>query len=312
MFRKLRNKFILFNAGITAIVVIIVFSIIYVSATESAMRRPPIGHMPPAYTNDIKNFVTETVKNERTNASKELLTILIFSGIAIELCVIIISYFLADIAIKPVKEAYESQKIFIANASHEIKTPLAAISANLEAADIHNNKWIQNVEDETKKITNLNSSLLKLAKSDAGVVNEKSERVDLQNLIKRELNSFIPRLNAEKQGIVFRQTLHSSIKEINKEDFCEVLNILLDNALKYSDSKIEISLSESEIIIKNDGELIPKDKLPHIFDRFYQVDKSTEGVGLGLSIAVSIAEQNGWKISAKTDGEFNIFILEIR
>ncbi len=311
MFRKLRNKFILFNVGITTIIVIVVFSIIYVLATGSAMRRPPMGHMPPAYTNDMKNFVTETIRNERTNASKELLTILIFSGIAIELCVIIISYFLADIAIKPVKEAYESQKIFIANASHEIKTPLAAISANLEAADIHDNKWIQNVEDETKKITDLNNSLLKLAKSDAGIKSGKNTRVNLKNLIEKELSLFVPRLESKNKKIILKQTLNSSIKDINKVDFCEVLNILLDNALKYCDSEIEICLLGSEIIVKNDGELIPKDKMPHIFDRFYQVNKSMEGLGLGLSIAYSISERNGWKIKAETDDRFNIFTVTI-
>ncbi len=307
MFHKLRNKFILFNVGITTIVVIIVFSIIYVSTTESAMRRPPIGHIPPAYTNDIKNFVTEMVKNERNNASKELLTILIFSGIAIELCVIIISYFLADIAIKPVKEAYESQKIFIANASHEIKTPLAAISANLEAADIKNNQWIENIEYETKKITSLNDSLLKLAKADTIILNNKREQVDLRKIIEKELKTATSRLGE----ITLKKSLKLSIKEINKDDFCEVFNILLDNAIKYCSSRIEICLLGSEIIIKNDGKLIPKDKLSHIFERFYQVDKSMEGSGLGLPIAYSIIKRNGWKITAETDDKFNIFTVTI-
>ena len=305
MFRKLRNKFILFNAGITAVVVAIVFSIIYVTATQSALRRPPMEPTPTSYTNDVKNIVIESIRAERNKASRELLSILVFSGFAIEACVAVISYFLAEIAIKPVKEAYESQKIFVANASHEIKTPLAAIEANLEAADIRDNKWLRNVEDETKKITDLNNSLLRLAKADLMVESHRAETIDLKKLVEKELEVFLPRF--EEKGITLKRDLVSCVKNVNVKDLREVLDVLLDNALKYCEFKIEVELSDDKIVVKNDGKLIPADKLTHIFERFYQVDKSAEGVGLGLSIALAIAERNGWKVEARVEEERNVF-----
>ena len=305
MFRKLRNKFILFNAGITAVVVAIVFSIIYATATQSALRRPPMEPAPTSYTNDVKNIVIESIRAERNKASRELLSILVFSGFVIEACVAVISYFLAEIAIKPVKEAYESQKIFVANASHEIKTPLAAIEANLEAADIRDNKWLRNVEDETKKITDLNNSLLRLAKADLMVESHRAETIDLKKLVEKELEVFWPRF--EEKGITLKRDLVSCVKNVNAKDLREVLDVLLDNALKYCESKIEVELSDDKIVVKNDGKLIPADKLTHIFERFYQVDKSAEGVGLGLSIALAIAERNGWKVEARVEEERNVF-----
>ena len=75
----------------------------------------------------------------------------------------------------------------------------------------------------------------------------------------------------------------------------------MDNAIKYCDKEIVLKVSEHELMIENDGAKIPREKLEHVFERFYQVDKSMEGVGLGLSIAKVTAERNDWKLVAESD-----------
>ena len=315
MFRRLRNKLILINLGITTLVIVVVFTTIYVISTKTAENRPlkfpemPInsentGEAPEEIPDDWQNLIVLNVKQEKESAAQNLLITLISSGLAIEIVVALISYFMAEEAIKPVKEAYEAQKVFIANASHEIKTPLAAISANLEAADIEGNKWISNVEIETAKLTNLNNELLKLARTDlmkAGV----TEEVELGTLVNRILDRFEPRLKSKK--LVRKINLDRKVK-VNLADFEQILSILMDNAVKYSDKKIVVELDEHSLRISNDGAKIPADKIAHVFDRFYQVNKSTEGVGLGLSIAKSLADKNHYKLSAKSD-KLTTFLL---
>ena len=302
MFRKLRNKLIFINLGITSLVVVIVFTVIYISSTRIADNRPPMpsdNRLEFEFSQDVEDFVEMSITVERQTAARDLLITLIISGVAIEIMVAFISYFLAGEAIKPVREAYEAQKVFIANASHEIKTPLAAISANLEAADIKNNRWISNVEKETAKLTILNGELLTLARTD--LINTVNlEEVDLGAATLRELETFEPRLD----GIDFEKDINMGKVKINISDYRQVLGILMDNAIKYCDKKISVALNDRELKIKNDGTMISEKDLAHIFDRFYQADKSAEGVGLGLSIAKALADCNNWKISVKsTDSE---------
>lgn len=309
MFRKLRNKLIFINLGITSLVVVIVFTIIYISSTRIANNRPPMpsdNRLEFEFSQDVEDFVEMSIEVERQTAARDLLITLIISGVAIEIMVAFISYFLAEEAIKPVREAYEAQKVFIANASHEIKTPLAAIAANLEAADIKNNRWISNVEKETAKLTALNGELLTLARTD--LVNTVNlEEVDLGAVLNREIKTFEPRLN----GIDFEKNISTGEKiKINVADLVQIFNILLDNAIKYSDKKISVNLAGRELAVKNDGTVISEKDLTHIFDRFYQADKSSEGVGLGLSIAKTLADRNNWKISAKSTDSETEFVVK--
>ena len=308
MFKKLRNKLILINLGITSFVIVMVFATIYIISTRSAENRPvKFLDSPPdvVFSDEWENTMRDAIRVEKEASARELLIILIVSGITIEIVVVLISYFLAEEAIKPVKDAYNAQKVFIANASHEIKTPLAAISANLEAADITNNKWISNVALETEKLVNLNNQLLTLARTDLMTDTQITE-VNLGDLLEKTLNSFSPRL--KQKTLTKKITLDKNVK-INASDFEQILSILMDNAVKYSDKKISVALSEHRLEVSNDGIKIPKDKLAHIFDRFYQADKTSEGVGLGLSIAKSIADKNHFKLMVKSD-KLTTFILE--
>ena len=295
MFQKLRNRLILINFSISSVVILITFTAIYISSTRSADMRPPMMSM--SIDSEASKLFDAWIRSEREAAARNLLLSLIVSGIGIELAVVFISYYLAEEAIKPVKEAYESQKVFIANASHEIKTPLAAISANLEAADIKNNHWIDNVVMETEKLTALNSELLTLARTDL-VNTVTSEEVNVKELVEKQLKSFEPRM----KDIKFKKELNVSDKvKVNANDFSQLLSILMDNAIKYSDNKITLTLEDHVLKVTNDGATISKDALPHVFDRFYQADKNSEGVGLGLSIAKSLADRNHWNLSVKSN-----------
>ena len=295
MFQKLRNRLILINFGISSVVILITFTAIYITSTRSADMRPPM--MSVNIDSEASKLFDAWIRSEREAAARNLLLSLIVSGIGIELAVVFISYYLAEEAIKPVKEAYESQKVFIANASHEIKTPLAAISANLEAADIKNNHWIDNVAMETEKLTALNSELLTLARTDL-VNTVTSEEVNVKELVEKQLKSFEPRM----KDIKFKKELNVSDKvKVNANDFSQLLGILMDNAIKYSDKKITLTLEDHVLKVTNDGATISKDALPHVFDRFYQADKNSEGVGLGLSIAKSLADRNHWNLSVKSN-----------
>ena len=306
MFRKLRNKLIWINLGITTAVIVISFTAIYLFATHSAKNRPPIGAPQIEFENDdFENTVRISIIKEREAAATDLLIVLIIAGISIEIIVALVSYYLAEQSIKPIREAYESQKIFIANASHEIKTPLAAISANLEAADIKNNKWIRNVEKETAKLTSLNSALLTLARTDLIKSTTSSEEINLQDFINELLKSYEPR----RAKINFTKNLKSTKVKLNSADFAQVFNILLDNAIKYCDKTIKIETTDHELIITNDGTAIKKQDLSHIFDRFYQADKSAEGVGLGLSIAKAAADKNHWHLKAESKNHTTKFII---
>ena len=311
MFKKLRNRLIWINFTITTIIITVVFSIIYLTAERSASNRPPMPDKVQVNIenntnqNNIEQLISVSIAEEKAAASKQLLFTLISAGLAIEIMVVLVSYYLAEEAIKPVKDAYENQKVFLANAAHEIKTPIAAISANLEAADIQNNKWISNIETETQKLTNLNNELLTLARSDLNHEINLVE-INLENTLQKYLESFKPRL--KKQNLIIKLNYPEKIK-INQTDFLKIVSILMDNAIKYSEKQIIIELKPQVLKITNDGKTISRQDLPHIFERFYQSDKSSEGVGLGLSIAKSLAEQNHWQISATSHQNQTTFLL---
>ena len=212
---------------------------------------------------------------------------------------------MAEESIKPVRESYESQKVFIANASHEIKTPLAAIMANLEAADIHGNKWIDNVEEETKKLSKLNADLLNLARTDL-VRTSDVANIDLTKLTQELIKKHEPLLGTIKTNISLTKKYETTIA---KDDYAQIFDILMDNAIKYCDKKIDINLRSHTLVISNDGTIIKNDDAKRIFERFYQVDKTADGVGLGLSIAKSIADRNNWKLTASSTNTRTRFIL---
>lgn len=265
-----------------------------------------------------QSFLT-IIDNSQTR--KKLLSSLKISLILFILLEIVIIY-LAKIVtswiIKLVYISFNKQKQFIADASHELKTPLAVIMANADALenDRSKDKWLNNIKSEIERMNKLVSDLLDLAKLEQGANKEIYSIIDLSKIIEMQVLSF--------ESLAFEQNL--SIKyEIEKEIYfnCnsnqikQLVSILLDNAIKhsYKKQKIKIKLykekGEIYLTITNKGEAIPKEEQEKIFERFYRLDKarnrSENRYGLGLAIAKNIVLNHNGKISASSSNGYTTF-----
>ena len=237
------------------------------------------------------------------------LEVSLFIFIILEILVIVLSRYLTIWIIKPVKESFAKQKQFIADASHELKTPLSVIVASSEAIDItnQNSKWLKNIEYEANRMNLLISKLLDLAKS------ERMEEIVLvnNNLSKAvELSLLTFEGRAFKKDIKLSYEIEDNINILMDEDSIkELVEILLDNAIKHSkkNGNIKVSLkkdSQVTLLVQNEGDPIPKGEEEKIFERFYRVDKSRNRkdnrYGLGLAIAKNIVLSHKGKIKASS------------
>lgn len=325
MFKKLKLKFILTNIITSTAVLMIAFSSIYLVAKNTNDKREykPVfessdqmsTQMTEQFNEQIKHRMDEQIRAEREASLQTLLISLIISGVAVEAIIALLSIYLAEQSVKPVRDAYQAQKDFIANASHEIKTPLAVIQANLEAADIKNNKWLDNVSKKAEDLTELNNQLLALARSESFDEEIRESEVNLKKLVMNSIDAFEPKAEEQGKTITFSFCIPDDYKvKLNRKAFEQILNIYIDNGIKYAKNTIGINIKKNRITVISDGKPIPEAKLPHLFDRFYQADKTSEGVGLGLAIAKSVAEKNDWKVYAEVEKELktNLFILEFK
>ena len=298
MFKKLRNEFILTNMLTTTAILVIAFvSIFAVSAAGTRRELPPA---PKAFnkSNEMLEAFREEIEREREEQLARLGLTLAMVGVSIEILVFVVSYMMAERSVKPVEEAYEKQREFIANASHELKTPIAAVQANFEALGATEQPWTDNIETELSRASNLVSDLLTLARTDGRTVAAAKKDINIAKVVRSRAQLIEARLDGKKLNIVAPE---KETALINEADFTQILDILLDNAVKYSKKSINISLSAHLLTVENDGKTIPAEKLNKLFERFYQVDKTTEGSGLGLAIAKAVADQNKWKIWAESD-----------
>lgn len=210
--------------------------------------------------------------------------------------------------VKPINETLNRQLQFISNASHELKTPIAVISANTQVLkNIDDNKWVENIQTQTERMQVLVTDMLTLAKIDEKVT-RKRERFNLSETI---IASTLPfDALAFEKGCFITVNVDNAIEyDGDAESIKMIMNILLDNAVKYTPKSGEILVSLKKdirptITVVNSGSLIPDSESQKIFERFYRGDNSrsreTGGSGLGLAIAKSVADLNKWKISAKS------------
>lgn len=218
--------------------------------------------------------------------------------------------------VKPVDEAMEKQKQFVWDASHEMKTPLAVISANAEAlaGEVGESKSLAFIQSEVQRTDHLIQNLLTLARMEKGTVQADKQRFDLSRAL---LEVALPFESAIfETGKELNIDIPDGITCVGDVDMIKQLTvILLSNAQKYSDNggKIDITLEtkgEKRVLkVHNTGPAIPPESQERIFDRFYRVDSShnreIEGNGLGLAISKSIVQAHKGKItvhSASNEG----------
>ncbi len=244
------------------------------------------------------------------------LSLMIKSNVLTALIILICAYVAVFIIIlltsskfvKPVNDTLNRQLQFISNASHELKTPIAVISANAQVLkNIDDNKWVENIQAQTERMQVLVTDMLTLAKIDENI-NRQRERFNLSETLVACTLPF-DALAFENGSFISLNVDNGIEYDGDVESIKMIINILLDNAVKYTPRGGEIIVrlkkdTRPTITVINAGSLIPDSESEKIFERFYRGDNSrsreTGGSGLGLSIAKSVAEANKWKIFAKS------------
>lgn len=250
-------------------------------------------------------------------AMAELVVSSLLIGILALLAFFFVSLLLANFALKPVETAWNRQKQFVADASHELKTPLTVILANQKILLSHPEKtvaeqsqWIENTQSEGDRMKSLVEDLLFLAKTDDGMSKETLSSVNFSEITQGSILSFASL--AFESGITLNDSIQPDIVLTGSEPKLRRLcGVLLDNALKYVNrhGTVDVSLcvenGNALLRVHNTGTPIPAEELPHLFERFYRVDRarSAGGYGLGLSIAQSIVKAHGGKITVTSTAD---------
>lgn len=237
---------------------------------------------------------------------------------------LLIAIGLSTWVLKPVEEAWEQQRRFVADASHELKTPLAVIIANMQilAADpgvpSESQRWVQSTADESAHMKSLVEELLELARTDESSAGAQG----VMQKVPVDFSSMVENASLEFDAIAFErgtfidESIEPDIEVLGDPEWLERLcKILIDNACKYAETGTTITVSLSHegrrcvLVVNNRGNVIDPSDLPHVFDRFYRTDKArsrdaqTGGFGLGLAIAKGIAVSHGGDIVATSSAE---------
>ena len=235
-----------------------------------------------------------------------------------------LAVFLAYWAVKPVDKAWQQQKQFISDASHELKTPLTVIISNTEllqnGQDLpeEGRQFADNIMVMSRKMRNLTEGLLELSRADNGQVKKNFANVDLSRMAEEAVLPFEPVFF--EQNMTLRWQIEPNITCNGNEQYLrQVLDILLDNARKYSDpGAVVLHLKRQGkqclLTLSNPGQPIPAQEREKIFDRFYRSDRArsrSDSFGLGLSIAKSVVQEHGGRIWVESNPSGNCFCLTL-
>ena len=236
-----------------------------------------------------------------------------------------ISILLSHWVIQPVAKAWDQQRQFVADASHELKTPLSVIMANAElmqgedTGETELKTYSGNILSTTYQMRSLVENMLEMARVDNGTVKMELSAVDLSELVSDAALSF--RLLYEEKGMDLAWNIAEGITIRGSEQHLyQVMDVLLDNALKYSTpgGAVSVELVSSGknclLSVAGPGEPISKEDLKNIFKRFYRADKARAmngSYGLGLSIAESIVEAHKGKLWAESENGCNTFFVQL-
>ncbi|MGN1042913.1 MAG: sensor histidine kinase [Christensenellales bacterium] len=262
------------------------------------------------------------------NIAIRMMIVTIAAGTIGIVAIALISVRWAKRNIAPVESAFEKQQELVANASHELKTPITIINTDLtilngfaDSFTEEQKKWLDNIGSQVSRMSKLVGEMLELARLEANG----------KNLIKEDVNlsTVAECVVLESEALAFERNVNL-VTDI-KDDVCisavsanieKLIYILVENALKYTpaDGTVKVSVSadrkRAKLAVRNTGDGIKKEDIPKLFDRFYRVDEShgaTEGFGLGLAIAKSIVDLSGGKIGVDSkEGEYTEFVAVFR
>ena len=293
MIKSLRKRFIFFN-------MLVISSIAVIIGLSMFLGSP---------TNDIAVY--------RHVATILLVIIMVYLG----------SLILSKLAIRPIQASWQKQLDFTADASHELRTPITVVQTNLdlvmdspEETVESQMKWLKNIEAENMRMAKLVEDLLTLSRADTDQPMLEKEMFMLDEAISEAISPFEPvasEKNIELNVVVNNQIAYNGDRKRIKQ----LLIILLDNALHYTDSgavTVDLSRDEKEIVItvSDTGHGIEAEHLNKIFDRFYRVSKTKtlnqDGAGLGLSIAKWIVQEHGGRVQVtSTLGVGTSFLIHL-
>ncbi|MDE6540037.1 MAG: hypothetical protein K2K66_07590 [Ruminococcus sp.] len=266
--------------------------------------------------NVVKNNGTLIALTDKTNETKVIKQFIRTTIVIGAITLIVLSfagYFLSKKSIEPIKTAFEKQKQFISDASHELKTPLTVISANADvlSGEIGENKWLNYIKSQTERMNLLVNDLLNLTRLE----NNTSDFICSEfNLSQAVTNTALPfecrAFETNKKFIVNVEdglTVTGSEKHIK-----QMTAIFIDNALKYSNDGgiVRVTLKKQGdkkiLSVYNTGTGIKDSEKDKVFERFYRTDDSrtrqaTGGYGLGLAIAKSIIDKHKFKVNVEND-----------
>jgi signal transduction histidine kinase len=224
-------------------------------------------------------------------------------------------YYFVKKALAPTTDMLNRLEQFIQDASHELKTPLGLIQSSIELAqrsgnyDKHLDKALQSLQGSKHLI----NKLLELARLDK--LSLYLERCDVVITIEQALAQY--ELSIKEKNITITKDLPESYVVRADAKLLELtIDNLIANAIKYNiqQGAIWITIKDNSCTIRNTGELIPDDKLPLIFDRFYQASesRSEQGYGIGLALVKRISDLHSWNIQAVSNKEYSEFRLQFR
>ena len=266
-------------------------------------------------------FVDMSMERSILRSMTEIWTLIALAALTL---LLIVSVLLSYWATRPVEKAWQQQKQFLSDASHELKTPLTVILSNaelLENADLTDRhaRWADNIRTESVRMKHLVEEMLTLARADDQRQADVKAPVALSDVAGDCVLAFEP--VAFEAGKLLQDDIAPDLWVMGDADkLRRLISVLLDNAIKYSPAGSTVSLSLrrtdrcARLTVTNGGEPIPAQHLPHLFERFYRADASRgeqSGFGLGLSIAAAIAQEHKSTLKAESDAASTRFILTI-
>ena len=255
-------------------------------------------------------------------AANNVLRLTLLASLACIAIVFLLLVFLSRRVVRPFAENLEKQRRFVTDASHELKTPLAIISANtgLLEASLGENRWLASTQVQVSRLDRLIGHLVELARTEEALTEEELQPVDLSGVVAGQIEDY--RLLAQASGKELESDVTPGVIVRGAADNLKRLcTLLLDNAVKYCDSGGTIRLTLAQrgrwavLSIANPCAGLDPAQLPRLFDRFYRADASrsrdTGGYGIGLSTARAIVGRHRGRLTAKSEDGLVVFTARL-